>query len=86
MGSMRRAGADIGFNSEIDIDRSSKPAPNITPYARRWKVQPRDEKGRVILAHGAEEKGITAAVLRGRRGEEKTSVIPELTLNLMQLG
>ena len=41
MGSRRRARADIGFNSEIDIGRSSKPTPNFTPYARRWKVQPR---------------------------------------------
>ena len=31
MASRRRARADIGFNSEIDIGRSSQPAPNVTP-------------------------------------------------------
>jgi hypothetical protein len=41
MGSRRRARADIGLNAEIAIGRSSKPDPNITPYARRWKGQPR---------------------------------------------
>jgi len=44
------------------------------------------EKGRVILAHGAEELGSTAAVPRCRHSEEKPSVMPELALNLALLG
>jgi len=40
MGSRRRARADIGFNSEIDIGRSSQPAPNITPHAGAGRGSP----------------------------------------------
>src|SRR5215212_1575119 len=39
--SMRRARSGLCISSEIDMCRSSKPAPNVTPHARRWKVQPR---------------------------------------------
>src|SRR3954451_9793339 len=39
--SRRRARSGTCISSEIDIARSSKPAPNVTAHARRWKMQPR---------------------------------------------
>src|SRR3954447_20920553 len=39
--SRRRARSGLCVSSEIDICRSSQPAPNIILYARRWKAQPR---------------------------------------------
>src|SRR5687768_1079561 len=44
--SMRRSRSDTCISSEIDICRSSKPAPNVTPHAQRRKVQPR---GRLLF-------------------------------------
>src|SRR3954466_6724218 len=38
--SMRRARSGIGVSSEIDMCRSSKPAPNVTPHAWLRKALP----------------------------------------------
>src|SRR6476661_564814 len=38
--SMRRARSGIGVSSDIDICRSSKPAPNVTPHAWLRKALP----------------------------------------------
>src|SRR3954453_8289435 len=40
--SRRRARSGLCISSEIDICRSSQPAPNIILYARRRKVHPDD--------------------------------------------
>src|SRR3954451_13071171 len=39
--SMRRAHSGIGVSSDIDMCRSSKPAPNVTPHAWLRKALPR---------------------------------------------
>src|SRR3954454_5865813 len=39
--SMRRARSDPGISSDIDMCRSSKPAPNVTPHAWLRKALPR---------------------------------------------
>jgi hypothetical protein len=38
---MRRARSGLCISSDIDMCRSSKPAPNVIPHAQRRKVQPR---------------------------------------------
>src|SRR5215204_6496603 len=39
--SKRRARSGLCISSDIDMCRSSKPAPNVIPHAQRRKVQPR---------------------------------------------
>src|SRR3954469_23241109 len=69
--SMRRARSGIGVSSDIDMGRSSKPAPNFTPHARLRKALPRRRLLLTDIATGwtecgpllVREQGLLSAVL-----------------------
>src|SRR3954462_13401211 len=73
--SRRRARSGLCISSEIDICRSSQPAPNIILYARRRKVHPDDANP------GANREVIQKVVLRRWRWDRRLGgcITPEET-------
>src|SRR4051794_1382340 len=73
--SRRRARSGLGVSSEIDMGRSSKPAPNVTPHAWLRKALPR----RRLLPKRAEHRSDRGPVLArvaaaGRWGQIRASL------------
>src|SRR3954447_25620012 len=86
--SMRRARSGLGVSSEIDMGRSSKSAPNVTPHAwlrkalprRRLRTKPQlDAEGDRIFAgldgvgHIAREMSQAGLLLLGMPPVERSS-------------
>src|SRR3954467_7563033 len=63
--SMRRARSGIGVSSDIDMCRSSKPAPNVTPHVWLRKALPRQRLRRILRSQLYIQVGVTIVGANG---------------------